>query len=137
MKFYKVSIRRLINHALLRTESGKSITEPAAPAPATASSGGALGVNKMTEEEQVPLFEIPQGDKFELFKWAVCLPLHVACHYTMPNCRLQKWRNWYLISFFISMLWISFFSYVMVWMITIIGKFSLDALHFHLFRFII
>lgn len=102
-------------------ESGKSITEPAAPAPAPASSGGALGVNKMTEEEQVPLFEIPQGDRWELFTWAACLPLRVACHYTMPNCRLQKWRNWYLVSFFISMLWISFFSYVMVWMITIIG----------------
>lgn len=110
-------------------ESGKSITEPGAPAPApapapaatAAPSGGALGVNKMTEEEQVPLFEIPSGDRRERIMWGICLPLRVVCYYTMPNCRLEKWRNWYLVSFFLSMIWISFFSYVMVWMITIIG----------------
>merc|ERR1740128_1296388 len=74
-------------------ESGKSITEPGAPAPAPAAaaaataapSGGALGVNKMTEEEQVPLFEIPSGDRRERIMWGICLPLRVVCYYTMPS----------------------------------------------------
>ncbi|XP_046458106.1 probable sodium/potassium/calcium exchanger CG1090 [Daphnia pulex] len=39
----------------------------------------------------------------------------------MPNCRLEKWGSWFLVSFLISMLWIPIFSYVIVWMITIIG----------------
>ena len=79
-------------------------------------------VNKIKEEEiePLPLWQAPNGS-FERFIWAVCLPLRAAAHYTMPNCRLEKWRNYYLASFFLSMLWISIFSYVMVWMITIIG----------------
>lgn len=39
----------------------------------------------------------------------------------MPDCRAEQYRNWYPFTFFISMLWISFYSYFMVWMITIIG----------------
>lgn len=51
----------------------------------------------------------------------------------MPNCRLDKWKNWFLASFFISMLWISIFSYVMVWMITIIGKLIVAVVYLPLF----
>ena len=79
-------------------------------------------VNKNKEEvEPLPIFQPPDGS-FDRFTWAVCLPLRTAAHFTMPNCRLEKWKNWYLASFFLSMLWISIFSYVMVWMITIIGN---------------
>lgn len=40
----------------------------------------------------------------------------------MPDCRQDKFRNWYPFTFCVSMVWISFYSYFMVWMITIIGK---------------
>ena len=65
----------------------------------------------------------PPVESRERLLWAVCLPLRTAAYYTMPNCRLEKWKSWFLVSFFMSMLWISIFSYVMVWMITIIGKY--------------
>ncbi|XP_066144151.1 probable sodium/potassium/calcium exchanger CG1090 [Euwallacea fornicatus] len=54
-------------------------------------------------------------------KWAVLYPIHFFCIYTMPDCRSETYRNWYPFTFFVSMLWISFYSYFMVWMITIIG----------------
>ncbi|ERL91668.1 hypothetical protein D910_08996 [Dendroctonus ponderosae] len=54
-------------------------------------------------------------------KWAVLYPIHFFCIYTMPDCRSEKFRNWYPFTFFVSMVWISFYSYFMVWMITIIG----------------
>ncbi len=73
------------------------------------------------EDSQESLWQPPINQR-ERITWAICLPLKVASHYTMPNCRLDKWKNWFLASFFISMLWISIFSYIMVWMITIIGK---------------
>jgi sodium/potassium/calcium exchanger 4 len=39
----------------------------------------------------------------------------------MPDCRAEQYRNWYPFTFFMSMMWISFYSYFMVWMITVIG----------------
>ncbi|KAL1494263.1 hypothetical protein ABEB36_009887 [Hypothenemus hampei] len=54
-------------------------------------------------------------------KWVVLYPIHFFCIYTMPDCRSEKFRNWYPFTFFVSMVWISFYSYFMVWMITIIG----------------
>lgn len=81
-------------------------------------------VNKAKEEAEaaamIPPWS-PPVDSRERIMWAICLPLKASAYCTMPNCRLEKWRSWFLASFFISMLWISIFSYIMVWMITIIG----------------
>ncbi|KAF5272175.1 hypothetical protein FQA39_LY01257 [Lamprigera yunnana] len=53
--------------------------------------------------------------------WAVVYPIHYMCKKTTPNCRTEQYRNWYPFTFVVSMAWISFYSYFMVWMITIIG----------------
>ncbi|KAF2882601.1 hypothetical protein ILUMI_23569 [Ignelater luminosus] len=63
-------------------------------------------------EDQSPLVQVP---------WAVVYPIHYMCKKTMPDCRTDQYKNWYPFTFFISMVWISFYSYFMVWMITIIG----------------
>lgn len=84
------------------------------------------------EDSQESLWQPPINQR-ERITWAICLPLKVVSHYTMPNCRLDKWKNWFLASFFISMLWISIFSYVMVWMITIIGKFCIAVVYLPFF----
>jgi K+-dependent Na+/Ca+ exchanger-like protein len=34
--------------------------------------------------------------------------------YTIPDCTTDKWRNWYLVSFFSSIMWIGLISYLMV-----------------------
>ncbi|KAL3269610.1 hypothetical protein HHI36_008674 [Cryptolaemus montrouzieri] len=54
-------------------------------------------------------------------KWYLIYPIHYMCRKTIPDCRSDKYKNWYPFTFFVSMLWISFYSYFMVWMITIIG----------------
>ncbi|VVD00422.1 unnamed protein product [Leptidea sinapis] len=53
----------------------------------------------------------------QLFYWYIAFPVHWSCRHTMPDCR----GRWYPVTFVISMLWISFYSYFMVWMITVIG----------------
>lgn len=86
--------------------------------------GGTSGpsISKIKEEEAERFSPwVPPVEFLDRITWAICLPLRAAAYYTMPNCRLEKWGSWFLVSFFISMLWISIFSYVMVWMITIIG----------------
>ncbi|XP_020289799.1 probable sodium/potassium/calcium exchanger CG1090 [Pseudomyrmex gracilis] len=72
--------------------------------------------------EVSPLVMPTDGNKWTLFSWGLVYPIHYMCRATMPDCRQEKWRSWYPFTFCISMIWISFYSYIMVWMITIIGS---------------
>ena len=51
----------------------------------------------------------------------MCLPLTVLTVYTVPDCRKKEHSRKFVLTFFCSVFWICLYSYVMVWMITIIG----------------
>ncbi|KAJ8683433.1 hypothetical protein QAD02_019225 [Eretmocerus hayati] len=72
--------------------------------------------------EPDPLVRPTDGGNWGLFTWRLVYPIHYMCRKTMPDCRQQEYRNWYPFTFFMSMVWISFYSYIMVWMITVIGS---------------
>ncbi|XP_076765304.1 putative sodium/potassium/calcium exchanger CG1090 isoform X1 [Xylocopa sonorina] len=72
--------------------------------------------------EVSPLEKPIDASKWTLFTWGLVYPIHFMCRATMPDCRQEKFRNWYPFTFCVSMVWISFYSYIMVWMITIIGS---------------
>jgi len=59
--------------------------------------------------------------KWAVFCWYVMLPLTVISVFTVPDCRRPQWSKWFVLSFFCSVFWICVYSYVMVWMITVIG----------------
>lgn len=69
-----------------------------------------------------PLEKPTSGGNIAIATWAVVYPIHYMCRLTIPDCRTDKYRNWYAFTFIVSMVWISFYSYFMVWMITIIGS---------------
>ncbi|XP_065156142.1 probable sodium/potassium/calcium exchanger CG1090 [Atheta coriaria] len=69
-----------------------------------------------------PLEKPTEGTMVELITWYVVYPIHYMCRKTMPDCKSEEYKNWYPFTFCISMIWISFYSYFMVWMITIIGS---------------
>ncbi|XP_071403269.1 sodium/potassium/calcium exchanger 3-like, partial [Centroberyx affinis] len=81
--------------------------------------------NDEEEEEEdgegpfVP-FQCPAGVCNKL-KWLLAWPLCLLLYFTVPNCSSPRWENWFMLSFICSTLWIATFSYVMVWMVTIIG----------------
>ncbi|XP_076313669.1 sodium/potassium/calcium exchanger 4-like [Tachypleus tridentatus] len=54
-------------------------------------------------------------------QWLVQVPVLAALHYTIPDCKKPQWKRWFLLGFFISVIWIAVFSYIMVWMVTLIG----------------
>uniref|UniRef100_A0A665XFS8 Solute carrier family 24 member 6a n=1 Tax=Echeneis naucrates TaxID=173247 RepID=A0A665XFS8_ECHNA len=54
-------------------------------------------------------------------KWLLSWPVSVLLYCTIPNCNLPRWERWYLFTFLSSTLWIALFSYLMVWMVTIIS----------------
>ncbi|XP_032410789.1 LOW QUALITY PROTEIN: sodium/potassium/calcium exchanger 3-like [Xiphophorus hellerii] len=74
------------------------------------------------EEENSPFrpFILPHGWCVRL-KWLLSWPLSFLLHCTIPDCNQPRWERWYLLTFLSSTLWIALFSYLMVWMVTIIS----------------
>jgi len=73
-------------------------------------------------EEVSPLVKPTEGGLWAQVSWAITVPIHALCRATIPDCKKERWRHWYPCTFLMSMIWISFYSYIMVWMITVIGK---------------
>ncbi|XP_045168765.1 sodium/potassium/calcium exchanger 3-like isoform X2 [Mercenaria mercenaria] len=54
--------------------------------------------------------------------WAVMLPMKCLMFVSIPDCRRHGiWRRLYMLTFALSIAWIAACSYLMVWMVTIIG----------------
>ncbi|KAF4090429.1 hypothetical protein AMELA_G00051650 [Ameiurus melas] len=54
-------------------------------------------------------------------KWLLAWPLSLLLFFTVPNCASPRWERWFMVTFITSTLWIAGFSYIMVWMVTVIG----------------
>ena len=39
----------------------------------------------------------------------------------LADCRKEKWANSFVLTFLMAIFWISIYSYMMVWMITVVG----------------
>lgn len=74
------------------------------------------------QESHNPLLKPTEGGPLKLVGWYIVYPIHYTARKTMPDCKTEKYKNWYPFTFLVSMIWISFYSYFMVWMITIIGS---------------
>ncbi|XP_025021549.1 sodium/potassium/calcium exchanger 3 [Python bivittatus] len=74
------------------------------------------------DDDQGPYtpFDPPSGI-IEIIKWLFTWPLSLLLYFTVPNCNKPYWEKWFLVTFASSTLWIAAFSYMMVWMVTIIG----------------
>ncbi|XP_055018437.1 sodium/potassium/calcium exchanger 3-like [Boleophthalmus pectinirostris] len=81
--------------------------------------------NDEDEEEEegegpfVP-FQCP-GGVLNKFKWLLAWPLSLIFYFTIPNCSSPRWENYFMLSFLSSTMWIAGLSYIMVWMVTVIG----------------
>uniref|UniRef100_A0A671MSQ1 Sodium/potassium/calcium exchanger 4-like n=1 Tax=Sinocyclocheilus anshuiensis TaxID=1608454 RepID=A0A671MSQ1_9TELE len=84
---------------------------------------GNVAEDKLTEEPESELsspFVLPGGTKDKV-KFFISWPIMVLLFFTIPNCAKPRWERFFMLSFFLSTLWIAIFSYVMVWMVTIAG----------------
>ncbi|XP_019728886.1 sodium/potassium/calcium exchanger 3 isoform X2 [Hippocampus comes] len=54
-------------------------------------------------------------------KWVITWPLGLLLYCTVPNCVVPRWHRWFMVTFVASTLWIAVFSYLMVWMVTIVS----------------
>lgn len=73
-----------------------------------------------TEDEWKRIPSLSEGLPV-ILKWIIKSPVLAVLYYTVPDCRKSKWKNWFMVSFFMSIVWTAVFSYVMVWMVTLVG----------------
>ncbi|MED6282843.1 hypothetical protein CHARACLAT_002495 [Characodon lateralis] len=72
------------------------------------------------ENDTISPFHIPRGVGSKI-KWLISWPLLLLLFFTVPNCAKPRWEKYFMLSFILSTVWIAVFSYLMVWMVTIIG----------------
>ncbi|XP_053128457.1 sodium/potassium/calcium exchanger 5 [Hemicordylus capensis] len=72
-------------------------------------------------EDPPGVFAMPEADLKRIL-WVLSLPIITLLYLTMPDCRRQFWKNWFMLTFFMSAVWISAFTYILVWMVTIVGE---------------
>ncbi|XP_037687962.1 sodium/potassium/calcium exchanger 4 isoform X2 [Choloepus didactylus] len=65
-------------------------------------------------------FSVPEtrGDRA---KWVLTWPLTFLLCITIPNCSKPRWEKLFMVTFLTATLWIAVFSYLMVWLVTIVG----------------
>ncbi|KAL3995817.1 inhibin beta B chain [Sarotherodon galilaeus] len=74
------------------------------------------------DDKEGPLvpFKVPGGVCNKL-KWLIMWPLSLLLFFTVPNCAKRRWERWFMVSFLTATIWIAGLSYIMVWMVTVIG----------------
>ncbi|XP_058117024.1 sodium/potassium/calcium exchanger 5-like [Anopheles coustani] len=74
------------------------------------------------DEDEFKLLKYPLGKSaFRQFSWIITWPIHLLFMFTIPNCEKPRFRNWFPLTFIMCIVWIGSLSYVVAWMITIIG----------------
>ncbi|XP_041807766.1 sodium/potassium/calcium exchanger 3 [Chelmon rostratus] len=119
------------SNSLKRTGSCSLENGGRGPGTGDAESGDKMGVEVCQPEEEEDdedgIFSpvrIP-GSCCARVKWVITWPLGLLLYCTVPNCILPRWHRWFMVTFVASTLWIAVFSYLMVWMVTIIS-YTLD-----------
>nr|CAD7586816.1 unnamed protein product [Timema genevievae] len=74
------------------------------------------------EGEIMSLWEWPSEESSgKKFWWVFIWPISFLLKITIPDCRSERWKNYYLLTFTMCILWIGSTSYTVAWMITVIG----------------
>ncbi|XP_064188888.1 sodium/potassium/calcium exchanger 4a isoform X2 [Anguilla rostrata] len=116
----RMASRLIINERLVQASNG--VENTVVDGKADNMENGNVPEDKQVEEESSisSPFTVP-GGILDKGKWLVSWPLLLLLYFTVPNCSKPRWERCFMLSFFLSTLWIAVFSYLMVWMVTIIG----------------
>ncbi|GAB0094739.1 Sodium/potassium/calcium exchanger [Sergentomyia squamirostris] len=85
-----------------------------------------MDVKEVTETEEklleFSLLRYPSGAScFKQFVWFITWPIHLVFFFTIPDCEKPKLKKWFPLTFLMCIIWIGSLSYLVAWMITIIG----------------
>ncbi|XP_051776660.1 sodium/potassium/calcium exchanger 5 [Erpetoichthys calabaricus] len=74
-----------------------------------------------SHDDHPSVFTMPDADLKRVL-WVLSLPIVTLLFLTVPDCRRRFWKRWFVVTFFMSAVWISAFTYVLVWMVTVVGE---------------
>ncbi|KAG6452279.1 sodium/potassium/calcium exchanger 4 isoform X3 [Manduca sexta] len=78
--------------------------------------------NDFNDKYEHSLWKWPSGRSW-LTKttWIVTWPIYLVFLFTIPDCEKPRFKNWFPLTFIMCIVWIGSLSYIVAWMITIIG----------------
>lgn len=99
------------------------------PATATRGSGSDEKEEVIIEVEIIPkgysLIRFPKEKScFRKIMWFVLWPIHFLFMLTIPDCERPSLKKLFPITFLMCIVWIGSLSYMVAWMITIIGEYK-------------
>lgn len=118
-------------------EGEKDVTQKAAPKVSQENFELEISVNKPTDgavekketvegrkpEDEYSLFRFPREKSwYKQIMWFVIWPIHLVYWLTIPNCERGRFKNLFPITFLMCIIWIGSLSYLVAWMITIVGE---------------
>ncbi|XP_023953917.1 sodium/potassium/calcium exchanger 3 isoform X3 [Bicyclus anynana] len=75
-----------------------------------------------TDKYEHSLWKWPSGrSKLTKITWLITWPIHLVFLFTIPDCEKPRFKNWFPLTFIMCIVWIGSLSYIVAWMITIIG----------------
>jgi len=77
------------------------------------------------EEENEPLDIWPPGPEGTTKDWVyyvLTIPIVFLLVLTIPDVRREGWRKYFIITFFMSIMWIAAFTWAMVWFATVVAE---------------
>uniref|UniRef100_A0A1A9W8U0 Sodium/potassium/calcium exchanger 5 n=1 Tax=Glossina brevipalpis TaxID=37001 RepID=A0A1A9W8U0_9MUSC len=91
--------------------------------PASGSNPNVTGADEELEEDEgYSLLRYPREKScFAQFTWLIIWPIHLLFRVAIPDCKKAKNNKIFPLTFVMCIVWIGSLSYVVAWMITIIG----------------
>ncbi|KAK2584603.1 hypothetical protein KPH14_006960 [Odynerus spinipes] len=117
-------ISGFMKRATFRRKAYKSLSEESPLIPNNCSKDIDVESFGSSEEDEsldiVSMTSWPSSN-FEKMWWLLTWPINLVLLVTIPDCRRPALRNWYPFTFIMCIIWIASTSYVVGWVITIIG----------------
>ncbi|CAG9558394.1 unnamed protein product [Danaus chrysippus] len=80
------------------------------------------GNKESIDEYEHSLWKWPSGrSNLTKITWIITWPIHLVFFFTIPDCEKPRFKNWFPLTFIMCIVWIGSLSYIVAWMITIIG----------------
>ncbi|CAF1014632.1 unnamed protein product [Brachionus calyciflorus] len=112
---FKMAVRRIIDEQIWLKKS--SIPQNVASFPN-------LNMNPFNKENYLFILSTKpdaQNGIKSLIIWASFVPIRTIFYFTIPDCRTEKYKKNYFLTFVLSVSWLSVLSYLIIWMIRILG----------------